>query len=106
MKPIEMKKPENSAISPRPPYGELEPSWGTSCSPTPNTTAQSTNSMPKNHLPFGPVIRLTQRDRPSAENADFAMMNTSPPATPAEMNRAGRLFGKFSNQRVKIVTLG
>ena len=30
--------------------------------------------------------------------------NTS--ATPTEMNRAGRLFGKFSNQRVKIVTQG
>ena len=51
-----------------------------------------------------PVIRFVQLDRPSAEKADFAMMTMRSVATPADPNSAGRLFGKFSNQSVKIVT--
>ena len=81
------------------------PACGTSCRPTPKTTAQPTNSIPKNHLPFGPVMRFAQRDRPSEAMAAFAKITTNTTATVTEMMKAGRLFGKFSNQRVKIVTL-
>jgi hypothetical protein len=49
---------------------------------------------------------LTQRDRPSEEIADLAKITTKRIATPIEIRSDGRLFGKFSNQRVKIVTPG
>ena len=55
-------------------------------------------------MPFGPVTRFVHRDLPSAENADFAMITMRSIATPSDPNSAGRLFGKFSNQSVKIVT--
>src|SRR5512135_592635 len=105
-KPIITKKPLNRAIKPRPPYGELAPSCGTSCRPTPNTTAHSRNSRPKNHLPFGPVIRRVQPDRPSATAPAFWKMTTNRIATAAEPNRIGRLLGKSWNHSVKIVTVG
>jgi hypothetical protein len=56
-------------------------------------------------LPFGPVIRFDQRDLPSEAIAALAKITTKITATVTEMMKAGRLFGKFSNQRVKIVTL-
>jgi len=45
-----------------------------------------------------------QRERPSAEIAAFTKTKTNRAATPTEPSRIGRLFGKFWNQIVKIVT--
>jgi hypothetical protein len=52
------------------------------------------------------VIFLVHRARPSDDIAARWMITTKSTATPTEMNRAGRLLGKFSNQSVKIVTAG
>ena len=48
-----MKKPVNRAISPSAPYGELAPTWGTSCRPIPKTTAQTMNRNVNRNFAFG-----------------------------------------------------
>ena len=65
-----MKKPLNSAIRPIPPYGELAPWCGTSCSPTPKTSAQPMNRNPNRNFAFGLVTLRTQREPPSAVIAE------------------------------------
>ena len=88
-----------------PPYGELAPSCGTSCSPIPNTTAQATNRIANSSFELGPVIRRAQPWRPpSATIADLAKMNTNSAAIADAARKMTRLFGKSWNQIVKIVT--
>src|SRR5947207_3265960 len=91
-----MKKPLNSAMSAKPPYGESAPSWGTSWRPIPKTSAQPTNNSPNRKRAFGLVIARTQPDgRPSAVDAARSQMNNIPPATTAEIpNGIGWLIGR------------
>src|SRR5262249_50227314 len=74
--PIMMKKPTNSAIRPRPPYGEFAPSCGTSCRPIPNTTAQARKAKPNRYLVVGLVMNRLNRLGPSAVIADRRMISS------------------------------
>ena len=59
------------------------------------------------NVPVYLVTILSKGERSNfspAEIAAFRKMKTKTAATLREMNNAGRLFGKFSNHRVKIVT--
>ena len=58
-------------------------------------------------LALGPVIRFTQPWRPpSATMADFAKMKMNAAEIAEAASRITKLFGKFWNQIVKIVTWG
>ena len=61
-----MKKPLNRAISPRPPYGVLAPTWGTSCRPIPKT------DRPGDEQEREQELRVRVRDLPDPARAALA----------------------------------
>src|SRR4029079_3542150 len=72
--PIMMKKPEKRAIRPRPPYGVLAPTCGSSWRTIPKPTAQTMNRNVKRNFALVFVTRRTQRAPPSLDSAAFSMM--------------------------------
>jgi hypothetical protein len=90
-KPIMMKNPLNIMIKPIPPYGELAPSWGTSWSPIPNTTAQATNRKANTNFVVGRVINRPIPDGPSDDIAARSMIRSIPTVIAVAMpNSTGR----------------